>query len=297
MTTFTPAAGCHVHVHAHRHSIPTLVAVGFLAYYVVTMCHEVLGHGIAFYMLGAHHFVLTSTSMDSSDTLAAIAPGTLGYCFICAAGSLSTILLGILLYPLLILVLRKQANITLCIFLWLVITVGFFHGFCYPIYSGLTCEGDWNDAIAFWPHQTFLRVLEVVFVTLICPGVGRFFAALFSTFPESLTRIALIAYASATFIFCLAGLRIPNGTNLMLTSVLPASLMGQAVLLFVTPVARRLRKEAAREQVVPTSPTALVFAALFVVIIFLTAPGVHFMMPQKGLSRRTLLQNVGNNPR
>jgi hypothetical protein len=90
--------------------------VGFLAYYVVMMCHEVLGHGVAFYMLGAHHFVLTSTSIDSSDTLAAFAPGTLGYRFICAAGSLSAILLGILLYPLLILALRKQANITIRIF-------------------------------------------------------------------------------------------------------------------------------------------------------------------------------------
>jgi len=107
----------------------------------------------------------------------------------------------------------------------------------------------------------------------------RFFAALFSAFPESLTRIALVPYASSTFIFCLAGLRIPNGTYLMLTSVLPASLMGQAILIFVTPVARRLRKETALEEVVLTSPTALFFAALFIVIIFLTAPGVHFVMP------------------
>jgi hypothetical protein len=277
MTTFTPAAGNHAR--AYKHSVPTLAAVGFLAYYVVMMCHEVLGHGVAFYMLGAHHFLLTSTSIDSSDTLAAFTPGTLGYRFICAAGSLATILLGILLYPLLIFALRKRAAITLRIFLWLVVAVGIFHGFCYIIYSGLAGVGDWKDVIAFWPHQTFLRILEVVFGTLICTGVVRLFAALFSTFPESLTRIALVPYTSATFIFCLAGLRIPNGTYLMLISVLPASLMGQAILLFVTPVARRLRKESAPGEVVPTSPTALFFAALFVVIIFLTAPGVHFMMP------------------
>ena len=277
MTTFTPAASNHAH--AYRHSVPTLAAIGFLAYYVVTMCHEVLGHGVAFRMLGAHHFVLTSTSIDSSDTLAAFAPATLGYRFICAAGSLSTILLGVLLYPLLILAMRKRANITLRIFLWLVVAVGIFHGFCYIIYSGLAGVGDWKEVIAFWPHQTFLRVLEVVFGILICTRVVRFFAALFSTFPESLTRLALVPYASATFIFCLAGLRIPHGRYLMLISVLPASLMGQAILLFVAPVARRLRKESAPEEVVPTSPTALFFAALFIVIIFLTAPGVHFMMP------------------
>jgi hypothetical protein len=65
----------------------------------------------------------------------------------------------------------------------------------------------------------------------------------------------------------------------MLISVLPASLLGQAILLFVAPVARRLRKESAPQEVVATSATALFFAALFMVIIFLTAPGVHFMMP------------------
>ena len=277
MTTFTPAADNHAH--PYRHSVPTLAAIGFLAYYVVLMCHEVLGHGVAFRMLGAHHFVLTSTSIDSSDTLAAFAPATLGYRFINAAGSLSTILLGILLYPLLILAMRKRANITLRIFLWLVVAVGIFHGFCYFIYSGLAGVGDWKEVIAFWPHQTLLRVLEVVFGTLICIGVVRFFAALFSTFPENLTLLALVPYASATFIFCLAGLRIPNGKYLMLISVLPASLMGQAILVFVAPVARRLRKESAPEEVVPTSATALFFAALFIVIILLTAPGIHFMMP------------------
>ena len=277
MTTFTRVAGKHAR--RYRHSVPTLAAIGFLAYYVVTMCHEVLGHGVAFRMLGAHHFVLTSTSIDSSDTLAAFAPATLGYRFINAAGSLSTILLGILLYPLLVLAMRKRANITLRIFLWLVVAVGIFHGFCYIIYSGLAGVGDWKEVIAFWPHQTLLRVLEVVFGTLICTGVVRFFAALFSTFPESLTLLALVPYASATLIFCIAGLRIPNGRYLMLISVLPASLMGQAILLFVAPVARRLRKESAPEEVVPTSATALFFAALFIVIIFLTAPGIHFMMP------------------
>ena len=41
MTTFTPAASNHAH--AYRHSVPTLAAIGFLAYYVVVMCHEVLG--------------------------------------------------------------------------------------------------------------------------------------------------------------------------------------------------------------------------------------------------------------
>ena len=113
--------------------------------------------------------------------------------------------------------------------------MGIFHGFCYITYSGLAGVGDWKELIAFWPHQTFLRVLEVVFGTLICTGVVRFFAALFSTFPESLTRLALVPYASATFIFCLAGLRIPHGRYPMLISVLPASLMGQVILLCVAP--------------------------------------------------------------
>ena len=78
-----------------NHNFFTLAAVGFLAYYVVGMWHELLGHGLALYLYGARHFVLTSTSMHSTDEI--LPSGTTAHRVVEAAGSLLTILLGIAL--------------------------------------------------------------------------------------------------------------------------------------------------------------------------------------------------------
>jgi hypothetical protein len=129
--------------------------------------------------------------------------------------------------------------------------------------------------IAGLPHHELLRALEVVIGALLCIATVRFFATSFAEFPESLWRLSLVPYVSGALLFCLAGLRIPNGAHLTLISVVPASLLGQAVLLFVTPLARRIRVVAPPPQAIPTSPLAILIAAAFVVVILLTAPGVH----------------------
>jgi hypothetical protein len=76
-----------------NHNFFTLAAVGFLAYYIVGMWHEILGHGLALYLYGTRHFLLTSTSMASTDGL--LRSSTAASRVVDAAGSLSTILLGI----------------------------------------------------------------------------------------------------------------------------------------------------------------------------------------------------------
>ncbi len=261
------------------HSILTLAAVGFLAYYIMVMCHEVVGHGGAFYLLGARHFVLTSTSIDTPDKLPAFADGSPGMRFVLAAGSLSNVLLGILLYPLLRIAQRKGASLTLCLFLWLVVAVGIFIGFIGPTYSGIFGEGDFDDFILNWPHRALIRTFETVFGMLICIGVVRYFAKSFGQFPESLTRLAWVPYISSAVVFCAAGLRIPNGAHDMIISVIPAALLGQSILAFVAPVARRVRAQVPPREAIPASPVAIVVALIFVVVIFLTAPGVHFSLP------------------
>jgi uncharacterized protein YggT (Ycf19 family) len=65
----------------------------------------------------------------------------------------------------------------------------------------------------------------------------------------------------------------------MIISVIPAALLGQAILVFITPVARSLRAVAPPPQAIRTSPMVILIAAAFVVIIFLTAPGVRFTLP------------------
>lgn len=261
-----------------EHSIWTTAAIGFLAYYCIVMWHELLGHGTVMYLLGARHFLLTSTSLDTTD-LGHHMLVTTGDRFVSMAGSWSNILLGITLYPLFKVLFQRGTNLALCLFLWLVSAVGVFIGCIYPVYSGIFGVGDWADAIAQLPHHALLRGLEIVVGTILCLGSARFFAVSFGKFPEDLRRLSLIPYFSAALIFSVAGLRIPNGTHLMLISVIPAALMGQSMLLFVVPLARRLRQGDPSMQTIPTSLSAILIGGLFVVVILLTAPGVYFSIP------------------
>lgn len=262
-----------------RHNVWTLAALGFLAYYVTVMWHEILGHGSAMYLLGIHRFVLTSTSMFSPDMPPAAAQVTLGRRLVLLAGPFSNTILGLALYPVFRSLTRRGASLTLRYFLWLLTALNFFLGFVYMFYSGVFGVADFAGAIAFLPHHALLRVLEVIVGTLLCLATTRFFAVSFAGFPESLWRLALAPYVSAAIVFCLAGLRNPAGAYIMIISVVPAALLGQAILVFVTPLARRLRVAAPPPQPIPFSLTAVLIALAFVVIIFLTAPGVGFMLP------------------
>ena len=260
-----------------NHNVFTLAAVGFLAYYVVGMWHELLGHGLALYLYGARHFVLTSTSMHSTDGI--LPSGASAHRVVEAAGSLSTILLGIALYPLVYRAFRDRANPVLRLFLWLVAAIGIFHGFSYIAFSGVANVGDWKEVIAHWPHQGLLRILEIVFGVAVCAWEVTFSARLFGEFSESLSRLALVPYFSGTVGFCLAGLRLPHAAYYFAISVIPASLIGQGILVFVAPVARRGCVLSIEKDVIPFCAIALVLAVIFLGILLLTAPGVHFTLP------------------
>ena len=260
-----------------NHNILTLAAVGFLAYYVVGMWHELLGHGLALCLYGARHFVLTSTSLGSTDRL--VSRSSAAPRVIEAAGSLSTIVFGIGLYPLVYRTFRDRANPVLRLFLWLVAAIGIFHGFSYIAFSGVANVGDWKEVIAHWPHQELLRTLEIVFGVAVCAWEVSFFAKLFGEFSESLSRLALVPYFSGTVGFCLAGLRLPHAAYYFAISVIPASLIGQGILVFVAPVARRAHVVSIEKSVIPFSASALVLAVIFLGLLLLTAPGVHFTLP------------------
>jgi len=265
---------------AQPHSILTLAAAGFLAYYITVMWHEIFGHGLAGYLLGARHFILTSTSMFSPDMAAGTRGITLGGRFVAFAGPLANAVMGIVIYPIFRAVSRRNGNLTLRYLLWLLAALNFFLGFMYMVFSGIFGVGDYAAVIAFLPFHALLRTLEVLVGGLLCAATVRFFAPSLAEFSENLWRLCLVPYVSATVVFCLTGLRIPNAMHFMLISVIPASLMGQAILVFVTPVARRLRAAPPSPEAIRTSPLMIAIALLFVVAVYLTAPGARFTLPQ-----------------
>jgi hypothetical protein len=261
-----------------RHSIWTLSAIGFLAYYITVMWHEIVGHGSMMYLFGVRSFVLTSTSisMDALILPARAQNGTVGGRLIAMNGAISNVILGVALYFVFRILTRNNAKLAWRVFFWLLAALNVFIGFIYPFYSGVFGVGDWSDAIVGLPHHALLRVLEVASGTILGAGTVVFFAKRFAGFPESLWRLSLVPFCSATVMFCLAGLGIPNGAELMVISVIPAALLGQSILVFVTPVARRLRSQTPPAEVIATSPAALIVGFVFVIVIFVTATGLHF---------------------
>ena len=139
--------------------------------------------------------------------------------------------------------------------------------------------GDWKEVIAHWPHQGLLRISEIVFGVAVCAWEVRFFAKLFGEFSESLSRLALVPYFFGTVGFCLAGLRLPHAAYYFAISVIPASLIGQGILVFVAPVARRFNIGTSEKDIIPFCAGTLFLAAILLGILLLTAPGVHFTLP------------------
>ena len=91
--------------------------------------------------------------------------------------------------------------------------------------------------------------------------------------------MALVPYFSGTAGFCLAGLRLPHAAYYFAISVIPASLIGQGILVFVAPVARRSNIGTSEKDIIPFCAGTLVLAAILLGILLLTAPGVHFTIP------------------
>jgi len=259
-----------------RHSIWTLSAIGFLAYYFTVMWHEIIGHGSMMYLFGGRHFVLTSTSIDAADLPASAQIGTFGGRLITMSGAISTVVLGLALYPLHRILARRNANLTWRVFVWLLSALGVFNGVCYTFFSGTFGVGDWSDAIVGLPHHGLLRLLEVVGGASLSALTVLFFARSFANFPESLWRLSIVPFFAATVLSFVAGLFIPNGAQLMIISVIPAALLGQAILIFVTPVARRLRTQSPPAEAIPTDPAALIVGCIFVMAILVTATGIRF---------------------
>lgn len=83
-----------------RHSIWTLSAIGFLAYYITVMWHEIIGHGSMMYFFGVRHFMLNSTNISNDGLVlpARAQNGTVGGRLIAMNGAVSNVILGVALY-------------------------------------------------------------------------------------------------------------------------------------------------------------------------------------------------------
>jgi len=205
--------------------VPTLAALGVLAFVLADVSHEALGHGLATIVMGGRVDLLTTCFLRSSGNYSKWIP---------AAGGLTNLALG--LCSVAVLRFSSGWGVHWRYFLVLVAAFNLFFAFGYPAYSGIAGFGDWAAVISGWEPQWLWRVLLVQVSVVGYYGSMRLLARPLAPFAKTVgvpttkpldearfRRLTTIPYIAAMIVACLAGALNPNGWHTMLTAGLPAA--------------------------------------------------------------------------
>ena len=182
--------------------LSTIISITCVAAFITVEGHELLGHGLAAYLCGAHSFSLFSTGIyfriqgQPED----FSPSSVVGRWVAAAGALFNFVAGLILLALFSN--AKNIKSTNRYFLWLLAAMNLFALPCYLAYSAISRTGDFQDVISGLPHESALR--------LIMAGTGivsylimiRVVAAGLVLFTDNLWKLTLIPYLVTITVFC-----------------------------------------------------------------------------------------------
>ncbi len=262
-----------------KHNAWTLAATGVVTFYVIIMAHEVLGHSLFAYLCGAHHFLLTSTSMDWDDDVLALHPDRPLGKLLLASGAWMDFLIGGAAYFLLRSATRKGAPVYQRYILWLAAVCGLSDWPTYMIFSSFSNFGDWFWMLEGMLHPGLWRAGMVCLGLLLLVVLSRALARQLATFPESLSRLTWIPYVAIMAVFSFAAIYNPLHWQMVLLSAFPSTAMGNILLAFLAPMARKIGNRPTSEEQIGFQPAALCLCALAIVVLLLTAPGIHWTAP------------------
>lgn len=132
--------------------IPTLVAISAVAYAMVIIGHEVIGHGGVCLLVGGELRAVTSTDLYCKFTNAV----ELKYKLMVAGGPLVNLLSVILS---LTLIRTRKHNVHTTYFLWVFMNLNLFLASSYLIGSPLLGFGDWNSLVINLPLSIVWRII------------------------------------------------------------------------------------------------------------------------------------------
>jgi hypothetical protein len=206
--------------------LPTLGALGVVAFAIADVSHEALGHGLATLAVGGRVDLLTTCFLNSSGNYSKWIP---------ASGGLANLAVGLCSVK----VLRSSAGWSghCRYFLVLVAAFNLFFAFGYPAYSGIARFGDWAAVISGCEPHWLWRVLLILVSVIGYYGSMRLLAKPLAPFAVTvgggltekavdkarLRRLTGIPYIAAMILASLAGALNPNGWQTMLTAGLPAA--------------------------------------------------------------------------
>lgn len=202
--------------------LPTIVAIGLIAYIIADVLHEALGHGGACLASGGKPLVLSTVHFECShDTRLVMAGGTLVNL---AAGSLFWALLR----------LARHASAGLRYFFWMGLTVNLLQAGGYFLFSGIGNIGDWADFVKglqpAWAYHVGLTILGAASYLLFVWVALLALRPLIGSDPterrQRAGRLTVFPYLAGGTLSCIAGLLNPVGMILVAISAAAASFGG-----------------------------------------------------------------------
>lgn len=247
-----------------KHSAWTIIATACVAFVIADMSHEILGHGVTAYLLGAQHLSLSSTYL-SSDIRSRLVQ---------AAGTLVNLLEGALAWFLL----RKNwGSVAWRYFLWLLIAFNLLSGTGYFLFSAISNSGDWAEVVRDLPHAAALRLAmglagatAYVLAAYVC-------ARLLTPFSEKLEDLTLMPYWTVLVVNCAAAALNPLGLKYVLISALPTAAGANAALILIPWWTRQFKQGSDSNLLVPHNISLVVAGAIVTAIfIFVIGPGINW---------------------
>ena len=250
----------------------TVCAVSLVAWMLVAMSHEGIGHALTALLTGTKSGVLSTMAWSSTGatTRLVAAGGTLVN--LMEAGVLWIVLRG---WP--------KASPQTRLFLWAACTFNLFTGTGYFLYSGVTNFGDWAQVVAgLQPHWVWMALLTLV-------GMAGYFGSVVAMnvaivryigIPRGdrrrMKRLTWNMYFSSVALSVGAGLMNPLGIIVVLESAVAAAAGGNSGLLWMLNYVPKGALPARTEEGVGRSYGWIGAAAvLSLAFIFVLGPGVE----------------------
>jgi hypothetical protein len=249
---------------ADRHDALTVAAIACLAFIIADLSHEVLGHGVVAYLLGAHHFLLSSTYLSSD----------INSKLIDAAGTIANLLEGALAW----LVMRRgRGSVHWRYFLWLLVAFNFLDATGYFLFSAVSNSGDWAEIVKGLGGLSEMRFVmgliggaSYILSTYVC-------ARSLTPFSERLDDLCFVPYWTVLVVNSAAAAFNPLGIKYLLVSAIPATAGANAALIIVPKWTRRLRRNGGLNLLVSRSIPLVAGAALTALIfIFVIGRGISW---------------------
>lgn len=247
-----------------KHHAWTVAAIASIAFVIADLSHEVLGHGVAAYLLGARHLLLSSTYLSSD----------INSKLVDAMGTIVNLLEGGLAWMLLW---RGRGSVHWRYFLWLLIAFNLLDGSGYFLFSAVSNSGDWAEIVRSLSHPAGIRLAmgltgaaAYVLSAYIC-------ARALTPFSEPLDDLTLLPYWTVLIANCAAAALNPLGIKYLLVSALPATAGANVALILIPKWTRRLKRTEESKLVVSRSLGLMILsAALIAAFVFIIGRGISW---------------------